>query len=88
MNAASFIPGMPRLELHSELILAIVVPPLLYSATRGASLGSFGQNLRAIITLGVVLVVLTVVVLGYVSARSLVADIDLRQAASHTFDQT
>ncbi|WP_239163550.1 hypothetical protein [Paractinoplanes rishiriensis] len=27
--AASFIPGVPRLELESELILAIVVPPLL-----------------------------------------------------------
>src|SRR4051812_1369258 len=34
--AVSFIPGVPRLELDSELILAIVVPPLLSSATRGA----------------------------------------------------
>lgn len=65
---ASFIPGVPRLELNSELILAIVVPPLLYSATRGASFSSFAQNLRAIVSLGVILVVLTTGVLGLVSS--------------------
>jgi hypothetical protein len=48
--------------------IVIVVPPLLYSATRGASFSSFGQNLRAILSLGVVLVVLTVGVFGYVSS--------------------
>ncbi|MET0424931.1 MAG: sodium:proton antiporter [Actinoplanes sp.] len=66
--AASFIPGMPRLELESEFILAIVVPPLLYSATRGASFSSFGANLRAIVSLGVGLVVLTTGVLGLVAS--------------------
>ncbi|PPK63164.1 sodium:proton antiporter [Actinokineospora auranticolor] len=65
---ASFIPGVPRLELESELILALVVPPLLYSATRGASLARFGANLRAIIYLGVVTVVLTAGVLGLLSS--------------------
>ena len=44
--AASFIPGMPRLELDSEVILALVIPPLLYSATRGASFTNFGANQR------------------------------------------
>src|SRR5262245_52164306 len=66
--AASFIPGVPRLELHSELILAVVVPPLLYSATRGASASGFSQNLRPILTLGVTLVVLTAGVAGLVSS--------------------
>ncbi|XVV13229.1 cation:proton antiporter [Actinoplanes sp. CA-131856] len=66
--AASFIPGVPRLELESEVILALVVPPLLYSATRGASFASFGANLRPIINLGVILVVLTAGVLGYVTS--------------------
>ncbi|GAA0513519.1 sodium/hydrogen exchanger [Paractinoplanes deccanensis] len=66
--AASFIPGVPRLELESEVILALVVPPLLYSATRGASFSSFGANLRPIINLGVILVVLTAGVLGYVTS--------------------
>ncbi|GIE92056.1 cation:proton antiporter [Actinoplanes regularis] len=66
--AASFLPGVPRLELDSEFILAVVVPPLLYSATRGASLAAFGANLRAIVTLGVLLVLLTAGVLGLVAA--------------------
>jgi CPA1 family monovalent cation:H+ antiporter len=66
--AVSFIPGVPRLELDSELILAIVVPPLLYSAARGASFIAFGQNLRSIIDLGVVLVVLTTGALGLLSS--------------------
>jgi CPA1 family monovalent cation:H+ antiporter len=62
--AASFLPEMPRLELEPELILAIVVPPLLYSATRGASFAAFGANLRSIYTLGITLVVLTAGALG------------------------
>ncbi|AGZ38924.1 cation:proton antiporter [Actinoplanes friuliensis] len=63
----SFIPGVPRLELESELMLAIVVPPLLYSATRGASFTAFGRNFRAIFNLGVLLVVLTAGALGALS---------------------
>ncbi|MFG1605303.1 cation:proton antiporter [Actinoplanes sp. NPDC049265] len=66
--AASFIPGLPRLELESELILAIVVPPLLYSGARGAAASSLGANLRPIITLGVALVVLTTAALGLISS--------------------
>ncbi|MEU4238689.1 sodium:proton antiporter [Actinoplanes sp. NPDC026619] len=65
--AASFIPGGPRLELDSEMILAIVVPPLLYSATRNASFSSFGANMNAIITLGLMLVLFTAGVLGLVA---------------------
>jgi CPA1 family monovalent cation:H+ antiporter len=66
--AASFIPNMPRLELDSEVILALVIPPLLYSATRGASFSNFGANLRPIISLGVILVVLTTGALGMLSS--------------------
>ncbi|WP_433199258.1 cation:proton antiporter [Dactylosporangium sp. CS-047395] len=66
--AASFLPGVPRLELDSELILAVVVPPLLYSATRNASFSGFSQNLRPILTLGVTLVVLTMGVVGLVGS--------------------
>lgn len=66
--AASFIPDMPRLELESEVILALVIPPLLYSATRGASFANFGANLRPIISLGVILVVVTTGALGLLSS--------------------
>jgi len=57
--AASFIPGLPRLELDPELILGLVVPPLLYAAALEFSFFSFVRNLRAILGLGVVLVLLT-----------------------------
>ncbi|MFI5907768.1 cation:proton antiporter [Dactylosporangium sp. NPDC051541] len=66
--AASFLPAVPRLELDPELILAVVVPPLLYSATRAASFSGFSQNLRPILTLGVTLVVLTTGAAGLVSS--------------------
>ena len=66
--AASFIPGMPPLKLDSEVILALVIPPLLYSATRGASFSTFGANLRPILSLGVFLVVLTTGALGVISS--------------------
>ena len=66
--AASFLPGMPRLELDGRIILALVVPPLLYSAARGASFSTFGANLRAILSLGLSLVVLTTGVLGLLSS--------------------
>ncbi len=65
---ASFVPGTPHLELDSELILAIVVPPLLYSATRGASFSSFGANLEPIWALGVLLVLITTGALGLLAS--------------------
>jgi monovalent cation/hydrogen antiporter len=64
---ASFVPGVPRLELEPELIMAIVIPPLLYSATRGVSFSGFGANLQSIYTLGITLVVLTTGALGVIS---------------------
>ena len=65
--AASFLPGVPRLELEPDLILAIVIPPLLYSATRGASFSAFGANLHSIYTLGITLVLLTTGALGVIT---------------------
>jgi CPA1 family monovalent cation:H+ antiporter len=62
--AASFIPGFTRLELDSEIILGIVLPPLLYSAALDFSFVSFVRNLRPIIGLGVGLVVVTALVVG------------------------
>ncbi|GIJ49246.1 hypothetical protein Val02_61320 [Virgisporangium aliadipatigenens] len=47
--AASFVPGVQRLELDSHLMLAVVIPPLLYSATRGVSVSLFMTNLRKLI---------------------------------------
>lgn len=66
-SAASFIPGLPRLELEPELILSLVVPPLLFSAAYGTSIGQFMRNLQSITALGVTLVVVTTIVIGYLT---------------------
>lgn len=66
--AASFIPGLPRLEVPSELILGVVLPPLLYSAALGFSFFTFVRNVRPILGLGVGLVVLTAVAVGFVAS--------------------
>lgn len=66
--AASFIPGLPRLELEPEIILTVVLPPLLYSAATEFSFISFIRRLPSIINLGVILVLVTTSVVGAVSA--------------------
>jgi monovalent cation/hydrogen antiporter len=58
-GAASFIPGISRLEVQPELILALVMPPLLYSAALNFSFFSFMRNLRPIVGLGLGLVLVT-----------------------------
>lgn len=57
--AASFIPGVPRLELEPEIILGLVLPPMLFSAAADFSFFSFIKRLGSIVNLGVFLVVAT-----------------------------
>jgi CPA1 family monovalent cation:H+ antiporter len=64
--AASFVPGVPRIELQPELILTLVLPPLLYSTALNSSFAQFRAAARPIIALGVVLVVVTALVVGFV----------------------
>lgn len=66
--AVSFIPGVPRLEVSSELILGVVLPPLLYSAALNFSVFSFLRNLRPILGLGVSLVIITAITVGFVAS--------------------
>lgn len=66
-SAASFIPGMPRLELDPEIILGVVLPPLLYSAALDVSFISFTRAMPQIRRLGIGLVVVTTVVVGLVA---------------------
>jgi CPA1 family monovalent cation:H+ antiporter len=65
--AASFIPGLPHIEIDSEVILTLVLPPLLYSAALDVSWQSFRQSLRPIRRLGIVLVVVTALIVGLVA---------------------
>jgi CPA1 family monovalent cation:H+ antiporter len=64
-SMASFIPGIPRLELPPEVILGVVVPPLLYSTVLDFSFVSFTRNLWSIMALGVGLVAFTAVVVTF-----------------------
>src|ERR1700726_4768237 len=49
--ALAFVPGMPALELPPELVLLLVLPPLIYSASVAMSWREFRYNLRPIILL-------------------------------------
>jgi monovalent cation/hydrogen antiporter len=57
--ALAFVPGMPPLELPPELVLLLVLPPLIYSASVAMSWREFKFNLRPIILLAVGCVIFT-----------------------------
>ncbi len=58
---ASFLPLVPEVHLHSEVVLVGLLPPLLYSAALQTSLVDFNANRRPILLLSVGLVVFTTV---------------------------
>src|SRR6201992_3600296 len=64
--ALSFLPGLPAIEPDPEWILAGVLPPLLYSTAVRTPATDFRRDLKAIIQLGVLLVVVTTVASGYI----------------------
>ncbi|WP_426595378.1 cation:proton antiporter [Cellulomonas sp. McL0617] len=68
---ASFVPGAPDLNLPPELILAGILPPLLYSSAVSMPGMDFRRDFGAIGGLSVVLVVLSAVILGVFFARVL-----------------
>ncbi|WP_422746181.1 cation:proton antiporter [Mycobacterium sp. WMMD1722] len=55
----SFAPDFKGVELESEVLLSVVLPPLLYSAALNFSFPTFLRNIRPILGLGVGLVVIT-----------------------------
>jgi CPA1 family monovalent cation:H+ antiporter len=57
--AVAFVPGMPQLELSPELVLLVVLPPLIYSASVAMSWREFKYNLRPIMLLAVGCVIFT-----------------------------
>jgi len=77
--AASFLPGLPHIEIDSEIILTVVLPPLLYSAALDVSWQSFRTSIKQIRRLGVFLVIVTALVVGVV-AYFLIPDMTLPAA--------
>src|SRR6478752_1451410 len=57
--ALAFVPGMPAVELPPEVVLLLVLPPLIYSASVAMSWREFKFNLRPIILLSVGSVIFT-----------------------------
>jgi len=55
----AFVPGMPSLELPPEVVLLLVLPPLIYSASVAMSWREFKSNLRPIVLLSVGCVIFT-----------------------------
>nr|WP_209905420.1 sodium:proton antiporter [Brachybacterium sacelli] len=60
----SLIPGMPEVHPEPELILAVVLPPLLYSAAVNMPVMDFRRDLRTIGSLSVVLVLVSAFAVG------------------------
>src|SRR6516165_5703762 len=55
----AFVPGMPPVELPPELVLLLVLPPLIYSASVAMSWREFWNSLRPIVLLAVGAVIFT-----------------------------
>lgn len=77
--AASFLPGLPPMEIDSEVILTVILPPLLYSAALDVSWQSFRGSIKQIRRLGIFLVIVTALVVGGV-AYLLIPDMTLPAA--------
>src|ERR1700759_3842671 len=62
--AFAFIPAVPVMELQPELVLLVVLPPLIYSASVAMSWREFKHNLRPITLLAVGGVIFTAAVVA------------------------
>ncbi|MGB4135546.1 MAG: sodium:proton antiporter [Microbacterium sp.] len=65
--AVSLLPNVPDLAIDGHVLLNIVLPPLLYSASLDASFVSFKRSMPQIRRLGVGLVIVTTVAVGLVA---------------------
>ncbi|MGC4175710.1 cation:proton antiporter [Demequina sp.] len=63
--AASLVPGVPEIVIEPEIILAGILPPLLYAAAVSIPATDFRREIRSISGLSVVLVIISTVVLGF-----------------------
>lgn len=63
--AISYVPGVPRFEIAPEVILAGVLPPLLYAASVNMPTVDFRRDFKAISGLSVVLVLASATTLGW-----------------------
>ncbi|WP_212754605.1 cation:proton antiporter [Nakamurella aerolata] len=62
----SYLPGVPDITINPELVLAGILPPLLYASAVRLPVMDFRRNVKMIGWLSVVLVVVSAVVVGVV----------------------
>ena len=65
--AASFLPFVPDLAIDGHVLLSLVLPPLLYSAALDVSFVGFKRSLPQIRRLGIWLVLITALAVGFVA---------------------
>jgi CPA1 family monovalent cation:H+ antiporter len=63
---ASFLPFVPEVHLHQEVVLLGLLPPLLYAAALQTSLVDFNANRRPILLLSIGLVIFTAAGVGVI----------------------
>ena len=64
--AVSLLPFVPAVEVDPEIVLAVVLPPLLYSSATNVPTMDFRRDFRTISAFSVVLVIVSAVVVGFV----------------------
>lgn len=64
--ALSYLPGLPPIDVKSEFVLDVLLPPILYAAAIKLPFVDFRRNLGTILSLSVVLVVVTALGTGLV----------------------
>jgi Na+/H+ antiporter len=82
----ALLPG-PNITLDPDIILAFVLPPLLYSAALDSSMIAISRNLRTVVSLSVLLVLLTALLIGlgfawFVTGATLAAGIAVGAAVA------
>lgn len=65
--AIAFVPGIPPIRLHPDIVFLVFLPPILWAAAYFTSIREFKRNLRAIGLLSIGLVLATTLTVGYVA---------------------
>lgn len=63
--AIGFVPGLPVIEVHSDVIFLLVLPPLLYSSAFLFAWRDFRANIHSIFLLAIGLVLATTIAVAY-----------------------
>src|SRR5215470_8412810 len=63
----ALVPGLPHVELDSDLVLLVFLPPLLFLAAYLTPLRDLRANIRPIFLLSIGLVLFTILVVGSIA---------------------